>query len=240
MSRMSRGCQQCRTRKVKCDQGRPSCQRCVNRGEACAGYRDEGSLIFRDENDKVGRVLNDRLGFEPSLPDTALTKELCWATRPGDNADVTPRSKSNPSRPPASSEQKKVSQFFDRFVLYPCNDGSSPGFLEHLPGLFKDIDIENRYTLRYAVLAAAHASSIDDAPNHNSKQQAFHYYGLALSSLAKSLDKSMSEPDDYILMTVVVLDIFEVSLERFIHVTDHIVTLSDSVLQPVPNVGVTC
>ncbi|KIH87302.1 hypothetical protein SPBR_04958 [Sporothrix brasiliensis 5110] len=32
------GCATCRTRKVKCDEGRPACQKCVSTGRTCDGY----------------------------------------------------------------------------------------------------------------------------------------------------------------------------------------------------------
>jgi hypothetical protein len=32
------GCRTCKTRRVKCDEGRPACQRCVSTGRVCEGY----------------------------------------------------------------------------------------------------------------------------------------------------------------------------------------------------------
>ncbi|KAH6695287.1 hypothetical protein F5X68DRAFT_29534 [Plectosphaerella plurivora] len=43
----SRDCHLCRQRRVKCDLGRPSCQRCIKYGKPCPGYRDEQDLVFR-------------------------------------------------------------------------------------------------------------------------------------------------------------------------------------------------
>ena len=78
MSRASRGCKRCRERRVKvsiptsppsspsltrpqCDEGRPSCKRCVARNELCEGYRDETTLLFRSENERAAlRVARDR------------------------------------------------------------------------------------------------------------------------------------------------------------------------------------
>lgn len=94
--------------------------------------------------------------------------------------------------------------------MYPCNDGSSPGFLEHLPSLFKDIEVEGRFALRWAVRAAAYAALSIKEDIDFIRQRALHCYGLALSSLADALSDPKRAPDDYTLMTVVVLDIFEV------------------------------
>ncbi|KAJ3541016.1 hypothetical protein NM208_g4799 [Fusarium decemcellulare] len=34
----SKGCNTCRARRVKCDEGKPSCQRCIRRDQECGGY----------------------------------------------------------------------------------------------------------------------------------------------------------------------------------------------------------
>ncbi|KAL4860662.1 hypothetical protein BDV12DRAFT_191572 [Aspergillus spectabilis] len=51
----SKGCGECRSRKIRCDQGRPTCSQCAKGNRACPGYRDELSLIFRDESQQVVR-----------------------------------------------------------------------------------------------------------------------------------------------------------------------------------------
>ncbi|KAJ5682786.1 hypothetical protein N7462_005951 [Penicillium macrosclerotiorum] len=49
----SKGCGQCRTRKIRCDQARPACSQCVRAKRDCPGYRDQLSLMFRDESKSV-------------------------------------------------------------------------------------------------------------------------------------------------------------------------------------------
>ncbi|KAK0732846.1 hypothetical protein B0T21DRAFT_385030 [Apiosordaria backusii] len=49
----SQGCQNCRTRRIKCDKVRPQCAQCIRVGKPCPGYRDQLSLMFRDESSKV-------------------------------------------------------------------------------------------------------------------------------------------------------------------------------------------
>lgn len=106
-----------------------------------------------------------------------------------------------------------VSLFFDRYVLYPCNDASTPGFLEHLPCLFKEVNVEGRCALRWAVKATALADvSRLDGWSASAANAAFDCYGAALSALRLSLTENGKIPDDYDLMTVVVLDIFEVTI----------------------------
>ncbi|KAL2871876.1 Zn(II)2Cys6 transcription factor [Aspergillus lucknowensis] len=51
----SKGCGECRSRKIRCDQGRPTCSQCAKGKRTCPGYRDELSLMFRDESQQVVR-----------------------------------------------------------------------------------------------------------------------------------------------------------------------------------------
>ncbi|KAF5579287.1 transcriptional regulatory moc3 [Fusarium pseudocircinatum] len=65
------GCMTCRIRKIKCDEARPDCQRCIGTGRKCDGYGDADSvtqqtLIIR-ERPPITRALNNDLGAELSL-----------------------------------------------------------------------------------------------------------------------------------------------------------------------------
>jgi hypothetical protein len=99
----------------------------------------------------------------------------------------------------------------DNYVIYPCNESSSSGFLEHLPGLFKEVNVNGRYALRWAVQATALADySVGREDAQYISGKALECYGRSLSALGKSLAKKDKEPDDHDLMTIVILDIFEV------------------------------
>ncbi|KAH8694179.1 hypothetical protein BGW36DRAFT_430199 [Talaromyces proteolyticus] len=76
----SKGCGQCRSRKIKCDQGRPACWQCTRMGRECSGYRDELSLMFRDESESVRR----KAGSSPSPSATSASgrKTLSRSPRP--------------------------------------------------------------------------------------------------------------------------------------------------------------
>jgi hypothetical protein len=109
-------------------------------------------------------------------------------------------------------EDQAVDNFMEKYVMYPCNQTSSPGFLEHLPCMFQEVNINGRYALRWAVRAAAYADLSKDQDSDVLSRKALQCYGMTLSALADSLATPGKVPDDYDLMTVVVLDIFEVGL----------------------------
>jgi hypothetical protein len=106
-------------------------------------------------------------------------------------------------------QDQAVSNFFEKYVMYPGKSSKS-GFLEHLPCLFEEVNVEGRFALRWAVQAAALAdASREYQPEAGLAAQALDCYGKALAALSQSLSESGKIPDDYDLMTVVVLDFFE-------------------------------
>jgi len=243
MPRLSRGCLRCRQRRVRCDESRPSCKRCINRSEVCEGYRDESSLIFQHETEKVIGLAHARAS-QPFLPSTSSeahasarkrSKSVDATSRPvfslpgqdmnldpselapGEAAGIRLRNlrpwlKEMPPEMMPSVEEQAVDSFMDKYVMYPCNQTSSPGFLEHLPLMFQEVNVNGRYALRWAVRAAAYADLSRDQDGDALARKALECYGVALSALGDSLDTPGKVPDDYDLMTVVVLDIFEASL----------------------------
>lgn len=102
----------------------------------------------------------------------------------------------------------------EKYVMYPCNQTSSPGFLEHLPCMFQEVNVNGRHALRWATQAAAYANVSQSQDNEVLARKALQCYGMALSALGESLATPGKVPDDYDLMTVVVLDIFEVGLQK--------------------------
>ncbi|PWY90053.1 C6 finger domain protein [Aspergillus heteromorphus CBS 117.55] len=51
----SKGCGECRSRKIRCDQALPACSQCTKGNRDCPGYRDQLALMFRDESQQVIR-----------------------------------------------------------------------------------------------------------------------------------------------------------------------------------------
>lgn len=70
----SKGCGQCRTRKIRCDQARPACSQCRRAKRECPGYRDQLSLMFRDESKSVIRKA-EASSSSPSLPSSSSAKQ---------------------------------------------------------------------------------------------------------------------------------------------------------------------
>ncbi|TGO49997.1 hypothetical protein BCON_0194g00070 [Botryotinia convoluta] len=62
----SKGCYLCRARRIKCDEGKPSCMRCLKSKRECPGYRDEFELKLRDQTKATKR--KSSTPFDNNIP----------------------------------------------------------------------------------------------------------------------------------------------------------------------------
>ncbi|KAL3474920.1 hypothetical protein BJX99DRAFT_168349 [Aspergillus californicus] len=53
--KLSPACSRCRSRRLKCDQKRPSCSQCIRAKSECSGYRDPTAGRFFDQTEEVKR-----------------------------------------------------------------------------------------------------------------------------------------------------------------------------------------
>ncbi|KKK26308.1 hypothetical protein ARAM_001563 [Aspergillus rambellii] len=66
---LSKGCQRCRQRKIKCDEGKPGCLKCAKSNRKCPGYRDLKEILFRDESSRIiGKARRVARSDMPGLP----------------------------------------------------------------------------------------------------------------------------------------------------------------------------
>ncbi|KAI5458711.1 hypothetical protein BGZ63DRAFT_51393 [Mariannaea sp. PMI_226] len=65
---VSKGCEACRSRKVKCDGGQPTCSRCERAGRQCPGYRELTTVIFRNENRRIIRRITKKQRSQAAGP----------------------------------------------------------------------------------------------------------------------------------------------------------------------------
>ncbi|KAH6841100.1 hypothetical protein B0I37DRAFT_393927 [Chaetomium sp. MPI-CAGE-AT-0009] len=82
----SKGCSNCRERKIRCDQKEPGCGQCDKRQQRCPGYRNLVDLMFRDESSHVIKKAKARarkkakLGISP--PGTPSDSESLFSATP--------------------------------------------------------------------------------------------------------------------------------------------------------------
>ncbi|KAG5983081.1 hypothetical protein E4U55_000837 [Claviceps digitariae] len=105
----SKGCSNCRERKIRCDQKVPNCGQCEKRGQTCPGYRNLVDLMFRDESHHVIKKATSTTAG-PSTSTHTSTHTITAAA--GNRANNTQPSLANTaasSRPAGSSCQSSSS-----------------------------------------------------------------------------------------------------------------------------------
>jgi hypothetical protein len=186
----------------------------LGRGDLCVGYRGVDTILYTGPGKPASiKTARSRLSSQLSRDSEESPSEIATFLPSDSNLALHlsfPWAKSVPENLRPSVDEQAVESFFEKFVMYPCNQNSTPGFLEHLPIMFKDFGKEGRIALRWAVKAAAYASLSNEQQNTSYSNKALQYYGSALSKLAESLRDPEIKPDDYVLMTIVILDLFEV------------------------------
>ncbi|KAJ6785315.1 hypothetical protein PWT90_04608 [Aphanocladium album] len=83
--RRGSGCMTCRIRRVKCDEGKPHCRRCLSTGRRCDGYAAPSSNASRRELAALSQQGRDRLCDQTTLQLYALTQAPA-AAAPGRQA----------------------------------------------------------------------------------------------------------------------------------------------------------
>lgn len=228
-----RSCNTCRSAKTKCDAGRPSCTRCIRRGQQCIYEADQG-LIFRNENE-VARLRsnrasrpNQKINFLPLKantppavgqiavehdqgPDIISYQGLPWLSRDAQNEVPEPLKRDLRSR--------AVERFFVNWVLYPTYSGQSPGHLHVIPGLYQSAASNS------ALCCAVRAIAFADMPKGSRDQvssfhaQAQRSYGDALARMRDLASDETSLVDDHVLAALLLIDNFEVRHQYLLTVT---------------------
>ncbi|KAL6400049.1 C6 transcription factor [Ilyonectria robusta] len=200
----STGCMRCRKRKVKCDEGRPTCERCKKYGRECPGY--DNRLIIRFENQhRSPNTIPDSGRNQNRLPDGGHSAL--------DDAGLSPALSSPAASSAATStwsleppwEDVAVAHFFDQHVIEPRL--GSLGHLEFLPGLYHNSPADS--CLRTSLNAVANLSlyySSKSPPLQINARRLHHEALLSMNSTLQNPDESSL---DDTLAAAMLLSLFE-------------------------------
>ncbi|RAL07349.1 Zn(II)2Cys6 transcription factor [Aspergillus homomorphus CBS 101889] len=198
--KLSSGCVLCRKRKVKCDEGKPGCKRCITHGVPCPGYTD--SFAFR--------------GYEVANGELTGKLKVVRKARSIDSSPREPKQKKQdfakvePTGIPASvvsddCELMSLCYFNHHHVLRvqrsPCE-----GHLAFFPDLFQERGDEPCF--KHAVLSVSYLTLFHKARVHMLQINARRHYGLALRLLNQALSFSQSQIRDEIFAASLFLSMF--------------------------------
>jgi hypothetical protein len=207
----SSGCYSCRKRKIRCDEGRPGCERCIKHGIPCPGYRsekdgiefeDQTALTVKRSNNDSHRRKGDKSKAAGSTANPQL--QLVWQTA---NAYQVISALTLPQKfsSPALEQAKIWDTFLD--VYMPKSTGIQSLHFTYLrllsqlapkqPALRDGLN-----TLALVQIGAVHK---DERLLHTAVES----YGKALSNLGKAVAKPSSINDDLVLAAASILMVCE-------------------------------
>ncbi|RYP55463.1 hypothetical protein DL769_010159 [Monosporascus sp. CRB-8-3] len=208
----SRGCQMCRTRRIKCDETKPTCLKCAKSRRVCPGYKDEFDLVFRNETQstelkarkasrKASAQKMDRRdsgqssspsGTPPSALPDGVKSPLGQAVVPALNLPV---------------EQRANCFFISNFVLVP-KPGEPRGFLDYLVPLLNQEGQDS--PLQHAFNACSLALLYNcGGRSANLSERALNEYAKALNKTNAALRDPEEQKADSTLAAVLLLGTFE-------------------------------
>ncbi|KUI69712.1 White-opaque regulator 1 [Cytospora mali] len=202
--KLSKGCEQCRFRKVRCDQRKPGCKRCENSGTTCPGYRDLGQLLFRDESartiEKARRDAHvdsfDVVRFERSQSQS--TSVTCVT----DPALFLDPSLARPLQLPL--RQMAANFFFNNFVV------EGPQTTDTNYQLLVDMYQNHPDSAAVHAMEAVGLAGLSNiSRDHKLRFEAQKRYGRALTRTNDSLGDPVQATSDLTAMSVLLLGQFE-------------------------------
>ncbi|KAK6336852.1 hypothetical protein TWF718_009640 [Orbilia javanica] len=226
--KLSTGCFCCRKRKIKCDEGRPNCRRCVIAGIECPGYRE--GFVIRSENFRAQqRVLRaSQKSARQSLTESKTANSIDSPPSEKLNcSQIQPRSPIRPSRSPSTTlrplsatastqlyasvptpwENVALAFFIDQHVLKSRLCPLGTGHLEFLPDLYNAV--ADTSCLKSAVLATAYLSFFNHTGSPCLDIMARSARSCALRTVYTALQSPDSAAKDETLVAIMLLSLFD-------------------------------
>ncbi|KAK3937231.1 hypothetical protein QBC46DRAFT_461014 [Diplogelasinospora grovesii] len=203
---LSKGCERCRQRKIKCDQQRPGCRRCEKSSAQCPGYRDLNEVLFRDESKRI--ILMSRQ-TEQSIEESSIKPPICPTSK--DSKPLAPSPfPSSISYPLSQPANELGANFFFARYTGPLNEAPfSSDFVDWLTQSYLFENTLSSRVLKAAIEAVGMAgiSNTSHAPDVFSRSRARYCEALA------AMNQALHDPDqaisDATLMAITLCGFFE-------------------------------
>ncbi|KAJ6780895.1 hypothetical protein PWT90_05555 [Aphanocladium album] len=211
----SRGCQMCRTRRIKCDEAKPTCNQCAKSRRICPGYKDEFDLVFRNETEATERrarkANNKALALKIGKQTSSKTPELVIpvdSTRSSARSSTRSSTSSSPILAPTQSiDDRTAHHFVSNYVLIPPQ-GTQRGYFEFVVPLIKSENPSPHFKLAFEACALAYFSNRMGNAAHLEKD-ALSKYVKALATTGRAIRDPYESKQDATIAAVLLLSLFE-------------------------------
>lgn len=206
--RLSKGCDLCRLRKVKCDELKPSCARCTQSQKDCI-YRDDLDLNFHHESNRVAikaqQAWRSRAKHRYSLNESRNSRdpeEVTGSKRHLKTAHIPRSVLSEPV------DEIALGRYIYDFCLEADASRSRPGHLDYLPHLYTNASTQS--CLVAAVKAASLANLVNRSRAITARPTALRFYQVAIKQVNIALGDPTESLKDETLLACYLLGNFEV------------------------------
>lgn len=199
--KLSKGCERCRLRKVRCDQSKPGCKRCEKSSTTCPGYRDLSQVLFRDESARIVKMARRDAHAIGNLD--VAQQQLASAMQRVETALVSSGSSVPRSLQP-SLGQMAAGFFFSNFGVEGPLLSSTNG--DFLISICQD---HSESAASHAIEAVGLAGLSNISGAHHLRVEAQKRYGQALAKTNHSLSDPAKATSDITAMSVLLLGQFE-------------------------------
>ncbi|KAI1385234.1 uncharacterized protein F4822DRAFT_432083 [Hypoxylon trugodes] len=212
----SKGCQMCRTRRIKCDETKPTCNQCAKSRRQCPGYKDEFDLVFRNETQATERRAR-KAGSKKALAlktssktDQSLSISPVYSSTSSSSSNKSPLDNQRAIIPSLNIpvEHQASCHFVANFILVP-SEGSGRGFMDFVIPLLRQED-QGQGHLRHAFNACSMAFLNNrGGTGGRFADKALHEYTKALNGTNAALRSPEMQLADSTLAAVLLLGLFE-------------------------------
>ncbi|KAI2627532.1 hypothetical protein GGR54DRAFT_418216 [Hypoxylon sp. NC1633] len=204
----SKGCQMCRTRRIKCDETKPTCNQCAKSRRQCPGYKDEFDLVFRNETQATERrarkasrkaSVQKKVKSDSSSPKLQVSPVFANGIKSSLEQAVIPALG-------IPVDHQASCHFVSNFILVP-QGGSTRGFMDFVIPLLKE---KSQGHLQHAFNACSMAFLSNRAGTGGRfADKALHEYTKALNETNAALRDPERQLADSTLTAVLLLGLFE-------------------------------
>ncbi|KAI0098443.1 hypothetical protein F4814DRAFT_443117 [Daldinia grandis] len=206
----SKGCQMCRSRRIKCDETKPTCNQCSKSRRQCPGYKDEFDLIFRNETQatelRAQKASKKGLAGRAGKPGSTSTSGDMKMSLVSNNT-TKPLIKQAVNRPlNIPIEQQASCSFVSNFVLIP-DEGGGRAFMDFIIPLLKERP-QGHLQRAFNACSIAFLNNRGGMCNKLS-DRALYEYTKALNGTNVALRSPETQLADTTLAAVLLLGLFE-------------------------------
>ncbi|OAQ89772.1 fungal specific transcription factor domain-containing protein [Purpureocillium lilacinum] len=200
---LSRGCQRCRKRKIKCDEQKPGCLRCHRSDVPCPGYRDLDHVRFRDDTRRtILRAGNRETQAPGRIHVSRMNSQDILSPRPSVSDSGNAIRRAIPRAIPVRHHELSASFYFSKYAFHEVP--LSEAYQSWLTESYRDAPV-----LKAAIEAVGMAGMSNVLYAPHLEVQARKRYSEALASTQQALNDADHAADDTTLMAVILLGLFE-------------------------------